>query len=149
MTNATISNEGSDTRNWGSLYLIGHSLGAHICGMAAKELKQRQNRWTVHRITGLDPAQPCFRNADPSVYLHKNDAPLVDVIHTNGKLLLKLGLGLPEAIGIYNTLYKTRNMLLSRVVSFFNAFFDQFFFITIVLLKIHSHGSFFNRYLRT
>ncbi|XP_072758077.1 pancreatic triacylglycerol lipase [Anoplolepis gracilipes] len=99
VTNATISNEGSDTRNWGSLYLIGHSLGAHICGMAAKELKQRQNRWTVHRITGLDPAQPCFRNADPSVYLHKNDAPLVDVIHTNGKLLLKLGLGLPEAIG--------------------------------------------------
>lgn len=99
VTNATISNEGSDTSNWGPLHLIGHSLGAHICGMAAKELKKRRSRWTVRRITGLDPAQPCFRNADPSVHLHKNDAPFVDVIHTNGKLLTSLGLGLPEVIG--------------------------------------------------
>ncbi|KAL6432851.1 hypothetical protein ACFW04_006305 [Cataglyphis niger] len=99
VTNATISNEGSDMSNWGPLHLIGHSLGAHICGMTAKELKKRQSRWTIRRITGLDPAQPCFRNADPSVHLHKNDAPFVDVIHTNGRLLTSLGLGLPEAIG--------------------------------------------------
>lgn len=99
ITNVTISNEGSNTSNWGPLHLIGHSLGAHICGMTAKELKKRQSIWTVRRITGLDPAQPCFRNADPSVYLNKNDAPLVDVIHTNGKLLLALGLGLPEPLG--------------------------------------------------
>lgn len=85
--------------NWGPLHLIGHSLGAHICGMAAKELKKRRSSWTVRRITGLDPAQPCFRNADPSVHLHKNDAPFVDVIHTNGNLLTSLGLGLPEVIG--------------------------------------------------
>ncbi|CAL1681435.1 unnamed protein product [Lasius platythorax] len=99
VTNATISNEGPDASNWGPLHLIGHSLGAHICGMAAKELKGRRSRWTVRRITGLDPAQPCFRNADASVHLHKNDAPFVDVIHTNGKLLSSLGLGLPEVIG--------------------------------------------------
>ncbi|XP_011259268.1 pancreatic triacylglycerol lipase-like [Camponotus floridanus] len=98
VTNATI-NERSDTNNWGLLHLIGHSLGAHICGMAAKELKGRRNRWMVQRITGLDPAQPCFRNADPSVHLNKNDAPFVDVIHTNGRLLFSLGLGLPEIIG--------------------------------------------------
>ncbi|GAB1859701.1 phospholipase A1 [Camponotus japonicus] len=98
VTNATI-NERSDTNNWGLLHLIGHSLGAHICGMAAKELKERRNRWMVQRITGLDPAQPCFRNAEPSVHLNKNDAPFVDVIHTNGRLLMSLGLGLPEIIG--------------------------------------------------
>ncbi|XP_011157666.2 pancreatic triacylglycerol lipase [Solenopsis invicta] len=101
VTNATINNarDGSDVINWGPLHLIGHSLGAHICGFAAKELKKRQNRWTVSRITGLDPAQPCFRKADASLHLHKNDAPFVDVIHTNGQLLTRLGLGLPETIG--------------------------------------------------
>lgn len=104
VTNATI-NERSDTNNWGFLHLIGHSLGAHICGMAAKELKKRRNKWMVRRITGLDPAQPCFRNTDPSIHLNKNDAPFVDVIHTNGKLLISLGLGLPEAVGM---LYKKR-----------------------------------------
>ena len=97
VTNATIAQSG--VNNWGPLHLVGHSLGAHICGFAARELKKRQNKWTVQRITGLDPAQPCFRKADTSVHLHKNDAPFVDVIHTNGRLLTNLGLGLPEAIG--------------------------------------------------
>lgn len=31
--------------------------------------------------------------------LHKSDALFVDVIHTNGRLLSKIGLGLPEPIG--------------------------------------------------
>ncbi|XP_012535454.1 pancreatic triacylglycerol lipase [Monomorium pharaonis] len=101
ITNATINNAHvePDVANWGPLHLVGHSLGAHICGFVARELKKRQNRWTVRRITGLDPAQPCFRNAERSIHLHKNDAPFVDVIHTNGRLLMSLGLGLPEAIG--------------------------------------------------
>lgn len=98
VTNATINNA-PDVKSWGTLHLIGHSLGAHICGFAARELKKRRNGWTVQRITGLDPAQPCFREADTSVHLHKSDAPFVDVIHTNGKLLTSLGLGVPEAIG--------------------------------------------------
>ncbi|KAL0126495.1 hypothetical protein PUN28_005094 [Cardiocondyla obscurior] len=99
VANDTIYNNGPDISNWGPLHLIGHSLGAHICGFAAKELKKRHNKWTVQRITGLDPAQPCFKNADRSVHLHKSDAPFVDVIHTNGRFLTSLGLGLPEAIG--------------------------------------------------
>ncbi|RLU22965.1 hypothetical protein DMN91_005243 [Ooceraea biroi] len=95
-----ISNsEEPNVSNWGPLHLIGHSLGAHICGFAAKELKKIRNRWTVQRITGLDPAQPCFKRAEASAHLHKTDAPFVDVIHTNGRLLRRLGLGLPDAIG--------------------------------------------------
>ncbi|XP_076240395.1 phospholipase A1 [Calliopsis andreniformis] len=89
----------SNDINWGPLHLVGHSLGAHICGFAAKELRRRQSKWKVERITGLDPAQPCFKNADPSVKLHKSDALFVDVIHTNGRLLSQIGLGLPEPIG--------------------------------------------------
>ncbi|XP_066596139.1 phospholipase A1-like [Prorops nasuta] len=84
---------------WGPLHLVGHSLGAHICGFAAKELKSRNSTWPLERITGLDPAQPCFKNVASSVYLNKNDAPFIDIIHTNGKLLLNLGLGLPQPIG--------------------------------------------------
>lgn len=93
--NATVGN--NDDR--GSLYLVGHSLGAHICGFAAKELKRGRSKWTVKRITGLDPAQPCFKNANPSMKLHKSDASFVDIIHTNGRLLSEIGLGLPEPIG--------------------------------------------------
>ena len=94
-----IENATSTESNWGSLHLVGHSLGAHICGYAAKELKKRQSKWKIERITGLDPAQPCFKNADSTVKLHKSDAPFVDIIHTNGRLLSDIGLGLPEPIG--------------------------------------------------
>ncbi|KAI4502880.1 hypothetical protein M0802_001924 [Mischocyttarus mexicanus] len=94
-----IINATTVTSNWGTIHLIGHSLGAHICGFAAKEFKKRQSNWIIHRITGLDPAQPCFRNTGSSIHLDKTDAPFVDIIHTNGKLLSNLGLGLPEPIG--------------------------------------------------
>ncbi|XP_076640545.1 phospholipase A1 isoform X2 [Colletes latitarsis] len=97
--NATITQSNSNVNNWGPLHLVGHSLGAHICGFAAKELKKRQSKWKVERITGLDPAQPCFKNADSTVKLHKSDASFVDIIHTNGKLLSEIGLGLPEPTG--------------------------------------------------
>ncbi|CAL7952504.1 unnamed protein product [Xylocopa violacea] len=97
--NSTTGRSNSDTNSWGPLHLIGHSLGAHICGFTAKELKRRRSAWKVERITGLDPAQPCFKNADFTVKLHKSDAPFVDIIHTNGRLLSEIGLGLPEPIG--------------------------------------------------
>ncbi|XP_043249411.1 pancreatic triacylglycerol lipase-like isoform X2 [Colletes gigas] len=97
--NVTIAQSNSNANNWGPLHLVGHSLGAHICGFAAKELKKRQSKWKVERITGLDPAQPCFKNADSTVKLHKSDASFVDIIHTNGKLLSEIGLGLPEPTG--------------------------------------------------
>lgn len=96
-----ITNATTVASDWGTIHLIGHSLGAHICGFAAKEFKKKQSNWIIHRITGLDPAQPCFRNTDSSIHLDKTDAPFVDIIHTNGKLHSSLGLGLPEPIGLF------------------------------------------------
>ncbi|XP_073946865.1 pancreatic triacylglycerol lipase-like [Choristoneura fumiferana] len=74
-------------------HFIGHSLGAHICSFVSFHLGG------VSRITGLDPAQPCFRTSDISERLDKSDADFVDVIHTNGRLLKKIGFGLPEPTG--------------------------------------------------
>ncbi|KAJ8666918.1 hypothetical protein QAD02_008580 [Eretmocerus hayati] len=88
----------------GSLHLVGHSLGSHISAHAAhliKAMKGNNNTidWTVTRITGLDPAQPCFTSADESLKLDRNDAQFVDVIHTNARQILLLGLGLPDQLG--------------------------------------------------
>ncbi|CAG9107374.1 unnamed protein product [Plutella xylostella] len=74
-------------------HLVGHSLGAHICSYVSYHLGG------VSRITGLDPAQPCFRTSDLTSKLDTSDADFVDVIHTNGRLLKKIGFGLPEPIG--------------------------------------------------
>lgn len=97
--NATYSQANSNDIVWGPLNMVGHSLGAHICGFASRELKKRGSPWKVQRITGLDPAQPCFKYADPSLKLSMSDAPFVDVIHTNGQLLNEIGFGLPEPMG--------------------------------------------------
>ena len=99
MVNYTIASSVPNEPNWGTLHLVGHSLGAHICGVAALELKNRQTSWKVSRITGLDPAQPCFRNVSLTLQLDRTDAPFVDVIHTNGRYMTRIGFGLPEPIG--------------------------------------------------
>ncbi|XP_034247781.1 pancreatic triacylglycerol lipase-like [Thrips palmi] len=72
------------------LHLIGHSLGAHVAGCTGKDLKSKNK---IGRITGLDPAMPLYLLLK-SDRLNKNDAKLVDVIHTCGGRL-----GLAEAIG--------------------------------------------------
>ncbi|KAI8430107.1 hypothetical protein MSG28_000524 [Choristoneura fumiferana] len=59
----------------------------------------KPNRRTIMIVHGLDPAQPCFRTSDISERLDKSDADFVDVIHTNGRLLKKIGFGLPEPTG--------------------------------------------------
>ncbi|RVE44814.1 hypothetical protein evm_010527 [Chilo suppressalis] len=74
-------------------HFVGHSLGAHICSYASQHLGG------VARITGLDPAQPCFNAADKDERLDQTHADFVDVIHTNGRLLQKVGFGLPEPTG--------------------------------------------------
>lgn len=78
---------------WNNLYFIGHSLGAQISGQAARLLQSNQF-FTVERITGLDPAQPCFQKENLDIKLDKTDAKFVDIIHTQAG-----GFGVKEAIG--------------------------------------------------
>ncbi|XP_046664744.1 phospholipase A1 VesT1.02-like [Homalodisca vitripennis] len=56
---------------------IGHSLGAHVCGVAANYLLFR-----MHRIIGLDPARPLIKS-QPKHRLDASDAEVVQVIHTS------------------------------------------------------------------
>lgn len=62
--------------------IVGHSLGAHIAGLAGKKTRQK-----IGFIVGLDPAAPLFRLEKPSERLASGDAQYVEVIHTNGKAL--------------------------------------------------------------
>ncbi|XP_060527600.1 pancreatic lipase-related protein 2 [Cylas formicarius] len=62
---------------------VGHSLGAHICGMVSNHLDVKQ-----HTIVGLDPARPLVdRFGDSYFRLTRDDAHHVQVIHTNAGLL--------------------------------------------------------------
>jgi phospholipase A1 protein A len=56
---------------------VGHSLGAHICGIMANYLLFRMSR-----IVALDPARPLIR---PGLVnrLDSGDADFVEVVHTN------------------------------------------------------------------
>ncbi|XP_076176043.1 phospholipase A1 [Ptiloglossa arizonensis] len=56
---------------------VGHSLGAHVCGVMANFLLFR-----MHRIIGLDPARPLLRPGYVN-RLDSGDADFVEVIHTN------------------------------------------------------------------
>ncbi|CAL1299426.1 unnamed protein product [Larinioides sclopetarius] len=81
------SSNGVDLQN---VHLIGHSLGAHVAGVAGKETPN------LGRISGLDPALPLFSSNSILHRLTYTDADFVDVIHTNIDIL---GFGIPEAIG--------------------------------------------------
>ncbi|XP_054732199.1 vitellogenin-1 [Anastrepha obliqua] len=71
-----------------NIHLIGHSLGAHIMGTAGRTFTKLTGL-QIPRITGLDPAKPCFRKNDTLSSLRKGDAKFVDVIHTNIGILAK------------------------------------------------------------
>ncbi|XP_068084456.1 inactive pancreatic lipase-related protein 1-like isoform X2 [Anabrus simplex] len=74
-------------------HLIGHSLGAQICGYAGKELTRRGCQ-PVQRITGADPAGIGFIPLPPENRLSPGDAVFVDVIHTDRYML-----GINESLG--------------------------------------------------
>ena len=56
---------------------VGHSLGAHMCGLLANYLEFR-----IERIIGLDPARPLVKQGFAN-RLDSGDAKSVQVIHTN------------------------------------------------------------------
>lgn len=66
-----------------TLNLLGHSLGAHVCGHAGKNVKNGR----IKVIIGMDPALPLFSENKPSERLSKEDANYVEAIHTCGGLL--------------------------------------------------------------
>lgn len=111
----------------GKFHLIGHSLGAHISGRAAHVIKENERNssdpWIASRVTGLDPAQPCFQTKDPALKLTNDDAAYVDIYHTNARQLLFFGLGLSQQLGMH---------ALNLVKKTFFFYFIRFFLITIL-----------------
>ncbi|CAD7079345.1 unnamed protein product [Hermetia illucens] len=65
--------------SFNNIYLVGHSLGAHVSGLAGKYAKARPNT-----IFGLDAALPLFSASDASTRLAVGDATYVESIHTDG-----------------------------------------------------------------
>ncbi|XP_015595234.1 probable phospholipase A1 magnifin isoform X2 [Cephus cinctus] len=65
-----------------NIWMLGHSLGAHVCGFVGKHLQINQIG-TLGRITGLDPAGPLFRKLNWTERLDRSDATFVDIIHTS------------------------------------------------------------------
>lgn len=71
----------------------GHSLGAHIVGSAGRNFNYKTDK-LIPRITGLDPANPCFNPGENLTGLARGDAEFVDIIHSNPGAL-----GKRDAIG--------------------------------------------------
>ncbi|XP_017055924.1 phospholipase A1 [Drosophila ficusphila] len=68
-------------------HLVGHSLGAQIAGSAGRNYRQMSGGLILKRITGLDPANPCFYDGNDLEGLRSGDARFVDIIHTNPGIL--------------------------------------------------------------
>lgn len=62
---------------------MGHSLGAHVSGFAAKRVYEKVNR-KVAKIFGLDPAGPLFTKREDKDRLSRDDARVVVILHTDG-----------------------------------------------------------------
>ena len=62
-------------------------MGAHVAGYTGKYYIERHQGKQLPRITGLDPAGPMFEyeetEAIRAIRLDRDDAEVVDVIHSN------------------------------------------------------------------
>jgi len=67
---------------YANVYLIGHSLGAHVAGHHGKATPQQ-----IGTVVGLDPAGPLFSVDTPATRIHHTDAVNVQCIVTNGGTL--------------------------------------------------------------
>jgi len=72
------------------IHCIGHSLGAHSCGLLGESIETPNK---LYRITGLDPPKFLFDFDKTNERLDKQDAKLVDVIHTDWKFGINLSIG--------------------------------------------------------
>ncbi|GJQ68239.1 hypothetical protein Trydic_g10769 [Trypoxylus dichotomus] len=72
-----------------SFRLVGHSLGAHLVGVAGKQING-----LADSIVGLDPAGPLYSVGNTANRIAVGDGDFVQIIHTNGGLL-----GFGTAIG--------------------------------------------------
>lgn len=61
------------------LLVTGHSLGAHVAGIAGKNVV----RGRINTIIGMDPAGPLFDVNNPRARLDFSDAEYVESIHTD------------------------------------------------------------------
>lgn len=75
------------------LTLVGHSLGAHVAGCAAKILELKEK---IGTIIGLDPAAIGFNFSDEENRLTESDAEYVQIIHTD---ITKFGMDKPMGHG--------------------------------------------------
>eukprot|EP00088_Acartia_fossae_P063703 TRINITY_DN7785_c0_g1_i5.p1 TRINITY_DN7785_c0_g1~~TRINITY_DN7785_c0_g1_i5.p1 ORF type:complete len:358 (-),score=46.80 TRINITY_DN7785_c0_g1_i5:28-1080(-) len=91
----------ADNGGMRNVHLVGHSLGAHVVGFIGKKI-QELGYGKLPRITGLDPAFPAFELAGPQNRIDKEDAELVDIIHTNSGFLWEGCLSTMVAIGHYD-----------------------------------------------
>ncbi|XP_049958114.1 phospholipase A1 VesT1.02-like [Schistocerca serialis cubense] len=71
-----LASLGASTNN---MQLVGHSLGAHVFGVAGN----RVTAGRLNRITGMDPAAPLFGIESTADRLDASDASFVQVIHTS------------------------------------------------------------------
>lgn len=71
-----------------SFHILGHSLGAHLAGVAG-ETVYRITRRRIGRITALDPAGPMYDGLVKTARrkLNRNSAKMVDSVHTDAGLL--------------------------------------------------------------
>jgi len=66
----------------GNITFIGHSLGAHVCGFAAKII-QNSTHDKVNTIIAADPAAPGFKGKNCKDRLCKTDATHITCLHTS------------------------------------------------------------------
>ncbi|XP_037028793.1 pancreatic lipase-related protein 2-like [Bradysia coprophila] len=69
--------------NLEDVILVGHSLGAHVVGIAGKNVRSG----LLPKIIGLDPANPLFNYRNPATRIAVGDAIAVETIHTNAGTL--------------------------------------------------------------
>lgn len=64
--------------------IIGHSLGAHVAGIAGQEFKKGHP--PINQIIGLDPAGVLYEATEPDRRISPDDAQRVVVIHSSNSL---------------------------------------------------------------